>query len=137
MSTPQDVDFTAIPVGSPVLDAGGNQVGTFRAVHGGYFELDRPDDPDFWLSRAHVSGFSSDGVRLALGSEDFESHRLHAPGLEPEDEPLDRPRDFVITEQEALEQRERMERELREQRGVMDTDVRTPLPEQEAEPRPG
>ena len=43
---------------------------------------------------------------------------------------MDRPDDAVISNEQALAQRERMERELIEQRGAIDTDVRTPLPAQ-------
>ena len=110
--------------GMPVYDIAGSQVGMIRAVRGGYFDLDT-GEPGYWLSVRYITCEDGRGV-LTLPMRELAEHRLMQPGLEPSND-IDRAglEDHVIGDEEALSVRERMERELREQRGgVMDTGLR-------------
>jgi hypothetical protein len=107
-----------VSAGTPVLTGDGKKLGTVLVSRGGYLQLDVPGDQDYWLSGAYIGSVEDDRVVLSLPEDELGEHRLHAPGLEPEDDP-DRAaaQDHVISNEEALSQRERMEAELRRQRG--------------------
>ncbi len=110
--------------GMPVHEPGGSSVGAIREVRGGYFDLDM-GEPGYWLSTRYISCEDGRAV-LALPLRELAAHRLAQPGLEPSND-VDRAglEDKVIGDDEALDVRERMERELRQQRGgVMDTGLR-------------
>ena len=103
-------------VGYPVVDADGRDVGTVKEVRGGYFKVDAPMARDFWLSSAYVASVDA-GVRLSLSGDEVEEHHLDEPGLEPSADPdAADVQDAILSPEEALSQRERMERELEEQR---------------------
>jgi hypothetical protein len=105
--------------GERVLSADGQPVGTVRAVHGGYFQLAPP--LDFWLSDVYVDSVEGDFVRLSIGRREVDEHRLDAPGIEPRDDPHQAiNEDHAISPKQALDQRERVERELDKQRARMD-----------------
>jgi hypothetical protein len=109
-------------IGCTVLDRDGAFLGSVQQVQGGYFEIDMPGDPDFWLSSVYVDSNDGERIRLSLNSRETAEHRLRAPGLsasaETEHEEV---RDQIISDEEALAQRERMERELIRQRGGLDS----------------
>ncbi|MFN8616959.1 MAG: hypothetical protein U0837_07655 [Dehalococcoidia bacterium] len=93
-------------VDTPVFSADGHQAGYVSEIHGGYFKLDVPMAKDYWLSTVYIAGSTLDRVSLTLKKDEMDEHRLSAPGAEAQDP------DFVISDVQALSQRERMEREL-------------------------
>lgn len=107
-------------VGCSVVDRDGAFLGTIEQVRGGYFEIDMPGDRDFWLSSAYIDSSDGDKLHLSLNSRETAEHRLRAPGLSEQDPAMAEPRDHIISDEQALEQRERMERELLRQRGGLD-----------------
>lgn len=112
-------------VGCSVLTSEGERMGRVKKVQGGYFELEVPGDPDFWLSSAYIDSWNDDTVRLNVGRQELEEHRLHAPGLSSEQDPHRADNeDHIISDEEALAQRERMERELLAQRGRLDSGLK-------------
>lgn len=61
---------------------------------------------DYWLSTMYIADSTIDRVSLSLRRDEMDEHRLTAPGAEAQDS------DAVISDEQALSQRERMEREL-------------------------
>jgi len=109
--------------GMPVHDLTGASVGAIREVRDGYIDLDM-GEPGYWLSTRYVSCEGGRAV-LSLPMRELAEHRLSQPGLEPSTD-VDRAglEDRVIGDDEALDVRERMERELRQQRGGLDSGLR-------------
>jgi hypothetical protein len=104
--------------GAAVIAADGARLGTVAETSGSYFRVDAPMRRDYWLSCDQVTTSDLHEVTLAIARGDVDGCKLDQPGLEPEDDPL---RDIarspaILTEDEQLEQRVRMERELADQR---------------------
>jgi hypothetical protein len=104
--------------GTPIRTADGVTLGVIGEVRGGYFEIAQ-DMPAmrFWLSSAYIRRIHVNRAELTLDARDIDAHRLAEPGLTT----LPDVHDQVLSDEEALAQRERMERELRKQRGTIDT----------------
>lgn len=107
MSTPK-IDEPMVD--TPVYAADGEQFGYVKEVRGGYFKIDVPMAKDYWLSTAYIADCTMDKVMLSLPKAEVDDHRLTAPGAENQNT------DQVLSDTDALAQRERMERELEEQR---------------------
>jgi hypothetical protein len=106
----------ALQPGERVYATGGTFVGVIVEIRGGYFAVELPDGDSFWLSKRYAEIANKDGVHLSLSRDELAAHRLSAPGLEDAESAR---ADAVIGDDEALEQRERMERELAGQRDRM------------------
>jgi hypothetical protein len=131
-----------IMTGCPVFTSDGEQLGDVKEVSGDYFKVDAPMARDYWLSCDRVSSSADDRVVLNLTKDELggykleapgpamtthdgdremerETRRNHEPGYDPESrgEPIiGGTSDALISEEEQRQQRERMERELAEQR---------------------
>jgi hypothetical protein len=101
---------------TPVVTADGEQFGYVKQVQGGYFKIDVPMAKDYWLSTAYIADSTLDRVVLSLNRSELDEHRLSAVPSE-----LQQESDQVISDVEALQQREKMERELEMQRERMRT----------------
>ena len=99
--------------GDSVWTADGEQFANVKEVQGDYFKLDVPMAQDYWLSCTHISGIADGQVRLKFGRDEIDDHKLEAPPLEPVASATD---GGVISTEEMVDQRERMERELAAQR---------------------
>lgn len=110
------VTATAIPTGGAVYTVDGGEFARVKSVRGGYFELDASKST-FWLSNAYVAEVRGTEVHLGIGASEVEAHRLDAPGIQTRESQTSR--DRVIGDDQALTQRERMERELAAQRERM------------------
>ncbi len=100
-------------VDTPVVTADGEQFGYVKEVQGGYFKIDVSMQPDYWLSTFYIANATMDRVTLKLRKDEVDEHRLSAPGAENQNA------DHIVSDAQALEQRERMERELEAQRERM------------------
>jgi hypothetical protein len=109
--------MTAIPVGAAVYTMDGHQFARVKSVRGGYFEVAPPAARDFWLSNAYVAEVRGSDVHLSIDGADVDAHRLDAPGIQTHQSAT--MTDRVIGDEQALTQRERMERELAAQRERM------------------
>ena len=69
---------------------------------------------DHWLSTAYIAESTLDRVTLSRPRAEIDEHRLSAPGIEGQEHT-----EGVISDVDMLTQRERMERELEEQREKM------------------
>jgi len=103
------------PAGGVVYTRDGTEFARVTDIHGGYFELEATGTPTFWLSSAYIQAVEGEGVYLSITSADVHGHRLTAPGLDGHD-PVATTGDTIISDEHALSQRERMERELEAQR---------------------
>ncbi len=93
-------------VGTPVFSRDDQKIGYVREVHGGYFKVDAPMAKDYWLSATYIADSTLDRISLNLRKDEIDEHQLTAPGVDAQDS------DGIISEEQALSQRERMEREL-------------------------
>ncbi|HXU22654.1 MAG TPA: hypothetical protein VN697_01370 [Tepidiformaceae bacterium] len=110
-----DGSVMELPIGGFVFDNAGEEFANVKEVSGGYFKLDVPMSMDYWLSRAYVQSVNDRDVRLNITKSEAEDHKLSAPGLEH----AAQGEDGVISDAVALEQRERMEREIKMQQERM------------------
>jgi hypothetical protein len=104
--------------GASVTTSDGENVGRVSEISGSFFKVNAPLRRDFWLSLEYATLTLPEEVQLEFGKKELDDHKLAEPGLEPEEDPMrDIARDSVIlSEDEQLEQRARMERELAMQR---------------------
>jgi hypothetical protein len=91
---------------TPVFTLDGEKFGFVNELHGDYFKIDVPMARDVWLSKSYIGDSTLDRVTLTLHKSELKEHELSAPGVERQVE------DGVLSDAEALTQRERMEREL-------------------------
>jgi hypothetical protein len=108
----------SVKTGTPVMTKDGLRFATVKDVRGGYFQLDVARQEDFWLSASYIESADSNGVRLGIDRDEVDEHRLNQPGIERSDAQAPTG-DAVLSNDEALAQRERMERELEAQRQRM------------------
>ncbi len=94
--------------GKAIFSSDGTDIGRVKDTRGGYFSVDVSMKPDYWLSTRYIL-VNRDVVVLSLRNAEIDAHKLDAPGLELDGETGG---DGVISAEQALSQRERMEREL-------------------------
>jgi hypothetical protein len=109
MSTPT-IELTP---GQPVYTADGKRLGPIKEVQTGRFKISVRFGRDYWLSCRQVTTSDPDAVVMGFGSDELSEYKLR---LIDEERYLEPEADAVISTDEQTEQRERMERELREQR---------------------
>jgi hypothetical protein len=100
--------------GCPVYTADGAWLGEVSDVREGYIKLDAPLDRDVWIRPECIDGEFSDGVAVTFVEEDAGAFLIEAADLPLANIAIDGP--VISSEVEQREQRERMERELAEQR---------------------
>lgn len=103
--------------GDQVFTSDGDRFGRICDTSGGYFAIELPGGHGFWLSNRYVDRAGDGEAHLNITAAEAEEHRLSAPGIEHDG--AEGSADRVIGNDEALDQRERMERELAEQRERM------------------
>jgi len=133
-------------VGDTVVTADRQTLGTVKETRDREFKVDAPMQRDYWLSCEHVASCEAGTFTLAFAKDDLGAYKLHqiAPAaVEPAGKaqaggvmlgadisPVEAPssavtprdpmrevvHDALISERERTEQRERMERDLAEQR---------------------
>jgi hypothetical protein len=109
---PLEDPHTAEP-GVAVICSDGARLGTVKETSGSFFKIDAPLHRDFWLSERLVKARDESGLLLDIPRNAVAEHRLDEPGLEPGDDPFEKiASNAVLTEEEMLEQRAMMEREL-------------------------
>jgi hypothetical protein len=100
-----------------VLTRDGIYLGSVKRINGIYFETVPPSGRAFWLNRDRILYCDFDEVTLTLDEAQVDEHRLSRPRGERWEPPvLDALEDGLLSEDERRRQRERMERELSEQR---------------------
>ena len=66
-------------VGAPIFTQDGSQIGKVKEVHGQFFKVDAPMQPDFWLSEEHLASGSGGEVRLAFSEDRLGDYKLGDP----------------------------------------------------------
>lgn len=115
----------ALSPGQEVITTDGKQIGAVRSIGRGYFSVDVGPEDDYWLSNIYISSTEGGRVTLNFPSDEADAHRLRQPGLETLDRTLTGTGTLDQTRMDAVRIREQMEHEMLEQRGTMDTDVRS------------
>jgi len=66
-------------IGAPVFTQDGSQVGKVKEIHGAFFKVDAPFQPDFWLSQDHIGTGSTDELRLSFSEDRLADYKLGDP----------------------------------------------------------
>src|SRR2546421_427731 len=104
-------------LGATVLTSDGEPLGTVKETHGSYLFVDAPRHRDYWLSTEHISARTRERVTFCFSKGELEQYEMKEPGLEPWEDPFrEIVEDSIVSPDEQLEQRVRMERELADQR---------------------
>src|SRR5207248_4185182 len=104
-------------VGAAVMTSDGEPLGIVKEAHGSYLFVDAPRHRDYWLATEHMSSCTRERVTFRFSKSELEQYELKEPGLEPWEDPFrEIVEDSIVSPDEQLEQRVRMERELAEQR---------------------
>ena len=116
-------DPDSISAGREVYSAEGEKLGTVSEISGSYLRVDAPWKRDYWLSADYIDR-TNGGVYMNFPKSQLDHYKLAQPGLEPDEDPMrEISRDAaIISEEEQLEQRARMELELAQQRRQLPPD---------------
>lgn len=121
---PGDSSYRRPEAGETILTSEGKHFGSVKQVHGGYIEVDREGDPDYWLSSSYIVSNDGEKLYLRVPMEEADIHRLRQPGIDSLHTRQAGVGTTLQSDQEALRMREMMEAELLAQRGTMDTGLR-------------
>jgi hypothetical protein len=101
--------------GAEIRSADGKKLGKVRAIEGAHFKVDAALRRDYWLSMAYVQSAAVNEVVMSFDSSDAGAYRLTAPVAEEDVAPPAKG-EVILSEEEQRETREKMARELSEQR---------------------
>ncbi|MCK9519198.1 MAG: hypothetical protein M0R74_09295 [Dehalococcoidia bacterium] len=93
-----------LEVGTPVIASDGKKLGKIKEADGQYFKVDAPMRRDYWLTVDEVLSSDEGLARLAIASYEVNDYKLSKPGASNED--------GLLSAQDRLVQRERIERDL-------------------------
>jgi hypothetical protein len=102
--------------GATVCTAEGESLGKLKEVHGAFFKVSPRLRPGYWLSSDCVIASTDGQVTVNFSKGDLSAYKLGAPGSSHGTVETPSSGDAVLSHGEQDEQRERMERELEEQR---------------------
>ncbi|HEX6030674.1 MAG TPA: hypothetical protein VFY90_04525 [Tepidiformaceae bacterium] len=107
-----------VSVGSLVLASDNEALGDVKSVESGLIEVQPPMGNEYWVSEHHVRSATDREVVLDFPKDQLSEFTTKAAIVEtPEGtKKFDEIRDAVLSDDEQSRQRERMERELAEQR---------------------
>jgi len=74
--------LTDSDLGCEVQTGEGERLGSVKAVHGSFFEVDVPHEEDYWLAAHYIGSYEKGLIRLKLPRAEVDEHRLRAPGTE-------------------------------------------------------
>ena len=116
----EDIEVAA---GCPVFTADNEALGYVKEVGAETFKIDVPMGKDYWLSINHVRSCNDKELVLDFNQSELESHKLEdASSIEKaheapiENEFVTQAHGSIISDEEQMQTRERMEREMAEQR---------------------
>lgn len=105
-----------IAVGRPVLTSDHHAIGHIRELQEGGFLVDITMGKDYWLADRDVQADTKEGLVLSFNKAELEDYRREEPPPETVPEGAHFTTAAFITDEEQMQMRERMERELAEQR---------------------
>jgi hypothetical protein len=100
--------------GAEAMTSDGKRLGKIDGVEGRYIKINAPFARDYWLSAEYVTEETPSCVRFGFEKKDLGAYRVAKPVVAAD--PLVDQQDAVLSMREQMEQRQRMEQELREQR---------------------
>jgi len=100
--------------GDPVVTEDGKQLGTVAGVDGQCIKVGAPLTRDYWLHGDSILDAGAGMVHVCFQRKDLNAYKLDKPAAS--EDPAVAQEDAVLPPGEQLEQRQRMERELEEQR---------------------
>jgi hypothetical protein len=63
----------------PIYTQDGSQIGKLKEVHGRFFKVDAPFQPDYWLSEDHVVSATGSEIRLSFTEDRLSDYKLGDP----------------------------------------------------------
>lgn len=107
-----------VKLGTRVRTSDGVELGLVKEISGDFLKVDAPLRTDYWINADYVLGAGAEGVELTFAKGDLGAYKRDRPGLLDDEDPLSSEAavDVVMGEEEQMEQRIRMERQLAEQR---------------------
>lgn len=116
VAMPEDKTSTDdIAMGAGVLTRDGSALGSVKEITARSFKVDAPFHKDYWLPRDCITSCDNNSVVLSLAAASISEYQMDAPELDETEDPFKAISDKPLSEQELLDQRARMERELAEQ----------------------
>jgi len=110
-----------VKLGTRVRTSDGVELGLVKEISGDFLKVDAPLRADYWINADYVLGAGAEGVELTFAKGDLGAYKRDKPGLLDDEDPLSSEAavDVVMGEEEQMEQRIRMERQLAEQRSEL------------------
>jgi hypothetical protein len=68
-----------VMIGSHVFTSDGDDLGTVKELWGGYFKVDAPMKPDFWLSTSHVGTATADRIHMSFTKDQLGDFKTESP----------------------------------------------------------
>jgi hypothetical protein len=100
--------------GCPIYTSDGQQIGTLAEMHNDYLRVNAPMRKDFWVKADFAVACEPGRVDLTFTKDDLNAYKLD--NIDREDPLKEQGSDLLVSEEEQMEQRMRMERDLAEQR---------------------
>jgi hypothetical protein len=116
-------EHVEVATGCPVFTSDNEALGYVSEIREGAFRVDVPLGRDYWLSESHVQNATDTQVMVDFEKECLDDFKLAEPsGIEKaheapiENEFVTQAKGSIISDEEQMQMRGRMERELAEQR---------------------
>ena len=104
-------------VGDEIITADGDRLGAVSEIDGKFVKVNAPLRRDFWLNAEFLLPQDDGTICTSFGKKEAAAYRLSAPAPEAvEEEGQSTSSTILLSEEEQLEQRIAMERELAQQR---------------------
>ena len=112
------VERVELELGTPVFTADNEAIGYVKRIESPLFEVDVPMSQPIWISDHHVRSANDKEVMLDFPRSRLSDFTAKAPVIETAEgtKSFEEVRNAVLSDDEQARQRERMERELAEQR---------------------
>ena len=79
MSMPSSSSGGLPTVGTPVMTADGQELGTVKEASGSCFKVDVPMRPDYWLATDCIASSSGGQVRLSVTKDHLDTAKVEGP----------------------------------------------------------
>jgi hypothetical protein len=112
----ETADAEGVGVGSEVFTSDGHSLGRIKEMSEGGFLVDVSLGKDYWLGGRDIDSVDERGVVLVFAHAELEEYKREEPPPEDVVEGIPFTTAALISDEEQAQMRERMERELAEQR---------------------
>ena len=103
-----------VSAGQSVITEDGHELGKVAGIDGQCIKVGAALSRDYWLHADSIVSVDGNDVCVCFAKHDLNAYKLDKPTVS--DDPVVGQEDHIIPVDEQLEQRQRMERELEEQR---------------------